>query len=112
MKKINKSPQREEIWMIKCDKIKEFSKPYRPVLIMSKNIQNEFDEMVVVVPLTTEDIENVKLWEVFVDNTPETGLEEPSKIIVNRPYAVFKELRLIKRLGEISKETMDKVKVA
>jgi len=34
----------------------------------------------VVIPLTTEDIENIEPFEVFVKNIPETGLDYPSKI--------------------------------
>jgi hypothetical protein len=61
---------------------------------------------------TTDDLENIQLFEVFVKNTPKNGLEEPSKIILNRPFTVFKELRLEKRLGVVSREVMEKVKVA
>ncbi|MEG7978894.1 MAG: hypothetical protein NY202_03155 [Mollicutes bacterium UO1] len=30
--------------IIKCDKIKEFSKDYRPTLVVSGDIQNQFDD--------------------------------------------------------------------
>jgi len=108
----NKISKRGEIWLIKCDKIKEFSKDYRPGLIVSNDIQNEFGEYVAVAMMTTDDLENIQLFEVFIQNTPENGLTEPSKIILNRPFTVFRELRLEKRLGVASRETMEKVKVA
>ena len=41
-------PQEGEIWIVKFDKLKEFSKPYRPCLVISNDTQNEFDENVVV----------------------------------------------------------------
>lgn len=62
--------------------------------------------------MTTDDLENVQLFEVFIQNTPENGLAEPSKIILNRPFTVFRELRLEKCLGVANRETMEKVKVA
>ena len=65
-----------------------------------------------VIPLTTEDAENIEPFEVFVKNTLETGLDEPSKIVLNHPFTVFRELRLEKRLGVANRETMEKVKKA
>jgi mRNA-degrading endonuclease toxin of MazEF toxin-antitoxin module len=80
-------------------------------LIISNDIQNEFDDFVTVAMMTTEDLENVRLFEVFIKNTKETGLDEPSKISFNRLFSVFK-LRLEKCLGITNRETMEKVKEA
>jgi hypothetical protein len=81
-------------------------------LVISNDIQNEFSDYIAVAMLTTDDLENVQLFEVFIQNTPENGLTEPSKIVLNRPFTVFRELRLEKRLGVASRETMERVKVA
>ena len=62
--------------------------------------------------MTTDELENVRLFEVFIQNTPENGLAEPSKIVLNRPFTVFRELRLEKRLGIADREIMEKVKKA
>jgi hypothetical protein len=62
--------------------------------------------------MTTDDLKNVRLFEVFIKDTSETGLDEPSKIVLNHPFTVYKELRLKKRLGVVSREIMEKVKVA
>ena len=110
--KANKIPKRGEIWLIKCDKIKEFSKDYRPALIISNDLQNEYGEYIAVAMMTTDELENVRLFEVFIQNTPENGLVEPSKIVLNRPFTVFRELRLEKRLGIVDREIMEKVKKA
>jgi mRNA-degrading endonuclease toxin of MazEF toxin-antitoxin module len=108
----NKVPKRGEIWLIKCDKIKEFSKDYRPGLVISNDIQNEYGEYVVVAMMTTDDLEDIQLFEVFIKNAPETGLDEPSKIVLNHPFTVFRKLRLEKRLGIASREVIEKVKLA
>jgi len=108
----NKIPKRGEIWLVKCDKIKEFSKDYRPALVVSNDLQNEFSGFITVAMMTTDELENVRLFEVFIKNTSENGLDEPSKIVLNRPFTVFRELRLEKYLGIASRETMEKTKVA
>src|SRR6266516_6283366 len=107
-------PKEGEIWLVKFDKLKEFSKPYRPCLVVSNDTQNEFDENVVVVGLTTDDIENIEPFEVFIENTLETGLDEPSKICCNYIHTVNKKLRLMdkKRIGAASPEIIEKVKKA
>jgi len=108
----NKIPKRGEIWLIKCDKIKEFSKDYRPALIISNDLQNEYGEYVAVAMMTTDDLENIQLFEVFIKNTSETGLHEPSKIVLNHPFTVFRKLRLERRLGVASREVIEKAKLA
>ena len=107
-------PKEGEIWLVKFDKLKEFSKPYRPCLVVSNDTQNEFDKNIVVVGLTTDEIEKVRVFEVFIKNTPETGLKEPSKICCNYLHTVNKKLRLVekKRLGVVNKKTLEKVKEA
>jgi mRNA-degrading endonuclease toxin of MazEF toxin-antitoxin module len=81
-------------------------------LIISGNIQNEFDDFVTVAVMTTNDLDNIQLFEVLIGKTPETGLDEPSKIVLNHPFTIFKELRLEKRLGIVNREIMEQVKKA
>jgi len=81
-------------------------------LVISGDIQNEFDNFVTVATMTTDDLENIQLFEVFIENTPENGLDEPSKIILNHPFTVFKKLRLKKYLGIASRGIMEQVKKA
>jgi mRNA-degrading endonuclease toxin of MazEF toxin-antitoxin module len=82
--------------------------------VVSNNIQNEFDENIVVVVLTTNDIENVEFFEVFIKNIKETGLEESSKICCNYLHTINKKLRLVdkKKIGIANLEIMEKVKSA
>jgi hypothetical protein len=62
--------------------------------------------------LITDDFENIKPFEVYLENTLETGSDYPSKILVGYSFTVYKELHLIKRLGKVNKEIMSKVKTA
>ena len=107
-------PKEGDIWMIKFEKLKEFSKPYRPCLVVSNDTQNQFDKNIVVVGLTTDEMERIRRFEIFIENTPKTGLDEPSKICCNYLHTVNKKLRLVdkKRLGVASPEVMEKVKKA
>ncbi|MDR1670165.1 MAG: type II toxin-antitoxin system PemK/MazF family toxin [Spiroplasmataceae bacterium] len=75
------------------------------------DIQNEFDDYVTVAMMTTEDLENIRLFEVFIKNTKEIGLDEPSKISFNRLFSVFK-LRFEKRLGLANREIIERAKEA
>ena len=80
--------------------------------MVSNNIQNELDEQIIMAPLTSDEIKEVADYEVFVKNTKETGLDKPSKVLLQRVKSVEKELRLINYLGEIDKETMKEVEKA
>lgn len=116
MKKSNnfsKLPKRGEIWLVDFNRKQEKEEnKIRPVLIISDDIQNEFDKWIVGIPMTTKDVENVRLVEVFIKNTPETGLDYPSKLQFNYPRTIDKELRLIEKLGIASREVIEKAKLA
>jgi mRNA-degrading endonuclease toxin of MazEF toxin-antitoxin module len=62
--------------------------------------------------LTTDEVKEIADYEVFIKNTKETGLDKPSKVLLQRVRAVEKELRLIEHLGVADKETMKEVKKA
>jgi len=109
-----KQPQQGEIWLVRFKKSKESPKTFRPALVISGNIQNELNDLIAVVPLTTDDIENIEPFEVLVKNTKETGLDKPSKIQFIHPFTIDKELRLVgnKRLGKVSREVIEQTKQA
>ena len=90
---------------------KEDRKPIRPCLVISDNIQNQYGKWIVVIPLTTEDIENIEPFEVLVKNTPETGLDYPSKLQFNYPRTVDRE-RLKEHLGILSGKRIGELKRA
>lgn len=104
-------PQRGEIWLVEFTPSKESRKPIRPVLVISENIQNKLDEWIAVVPITTEDVNIIEPFEVYIENTPKTGLDYPSKIQFIYPFTVDKE-RLRKHLGVANKEVMERAKMA
>jgi len=105
------SPKQGEIWLVEFPKVKESRKPARPCLVISDNIQNKCDEWIVVIPLTTEDIENIEDFEVFVKNTKETGLDYPSKLQFNYPRTVDR-IRLKEHLGIVNRKMIGELKEA
>ena len=52
MAKTSKMPKRGEIWLVKFKKAKENPKFFRPCLVISSDIQNEFNDLIAIVPIT------------------------------------------------------------
>jgi mRNA-degrading endonuclease toxin of MazEF toxin-antitoxin module len=65
----------------------------------------------VVIPLTTEDVENIEPFEVLVKKTKENGLDRPSKLQLNYPRTVDRE-RLKEHLGVLNSKLIEEVKKA
>lgn len=121
-KEIKKFPKRGEIWLIdynykpKKDKERELEienkiKKIRPSLIISNDVQNEFDIEIIVVPLSSQELEGIRPHELLIKKNKENGLDEDSKFLFNRLRNIEKDTRLWdKRIGTIDKEIMEKVK--
>jgi len=77
--------------------------------VVSNDIQNEFDEQIIVSPLSTEDLDQVEDFEVYIAKTAENGLEQNSKILGNRLQTIDKIVRLKGFIGFVSPEIMVKV---
>ena len=92
--------------MAKFNQVRETRKPFRPCLIISNEQQNIYDEEIIILPLTTEQVitGEIQPFEVLITDNKETGLKEPSRILTNRIHTIDKELRLIKRLGKVDQE--------
>jgi mRNA interferase MazF len=86
-------------------------KKIRPSLVISNDAQNEYDEEIIVVPLSSLGLEIIRPHELLIKKNKENGLDEDSKILFNRLRNVEKDTRLgDKRVGVVSKEIMLKVK--
>lgn len=117
-KAVKKVPKRGEIWLIdynykpKQGKEKELEiaskiKKIRPSLIISNDAQNEYDEEIIVVPLSSQGLEIIRPHELFIKKNKENVLDEDSKILFNRLRNIEKDTRLGDyRIGVVSKEIM------
>jgi mRNA-degrading endonuclease toxin of MazEF toxin-antitoxin module len=65
-----------------------------------------------VVPLTSQFVKEVQLFEVLVLPNQKNGLEEPSKILLNRLQTIDKKLRLREYIGVIDEEVMSRIRKA
>ena len=112
---MNKSPfpkQKEIYWVyFNPKKGKEIYK-LRPVLVISNNWQNKYDEQIIVAPLTSQFVKEVQLFEVLVLPNRKNGLKEPSKVLLNRLQTIDKNLRLREYIGAIKEEIMSQVRKA
>ena len=121
-KAINKIPKRGEIWLIdynykpKQGKERELEienkiKKIRPSLVVSNDAQNEFDMEIIVIPLSSQELEKIRPHELFIKKNKENGLDGDSKILFNRLRNVEKDTRLGDyKIGIVSEEIMKKVK--
>ena len=104
-------PKRGEIWLAEFPKFKESRKPYRPCLVISNDLQNEYGKWIVIVALTGKDIENIEPFEVLVEKTTEIKLEKTSKLKFNYPQTLDK-VRLKEHLGTANRKIMEQAKAA
>ncbi|CAI2189383.1 10425_t:CDS:2, partial [Funneliformis geosporum] len=85
-------------------------KKIRPSLVVSNDIQNEYDEEVIVVPLSSQELEKIRSYELLIKKNKENGLDENSKILFNRLRNIEKETRLGDyKIGVVNKEIMKEV---
>ena len=79
--------------------------------MVSNNEQNEFDEEIIVVPLSSQELERIRPHELLIKKNKENGLEKDSKILFNRLRNIEKDTRLgEERIGVVDKEIMEEVK--
>lgn len=121
-KAINKIPKRGEIWLVdynykpKQGKERELEiaskiKKIRPSLIVSNDAQNEFDIEIIVIPLSSQELEEIRPHELLIKKNKENGLDEDSKLLFNRLRNIEKETRLGDYcIGVVDKEIMKEAK--
>jgi mRNA interferase MazF len=97
-----------EIWLTKLNPTKGNEQAgVRPVVIISGDLMNEHLNVVITCPLTSK-IKNYKGNVVLKPNT-ENKLTQPSEILTFHLRSMSKD-RLIKKIGAISSEELDKIK--
>src|SRR2546421_843083 len=106
----NGFPHQGEIYKVYFSKKgKEIGK-IRPALVISNNAQNEFDDQIIVVPLTSElnEVSKERLFTVLIKVNKDNGLEKTSKILLNRVQSIDIEKRLRDYIGRVSPEVVKK----
>ena len=107
-----KIPKQGEIWLADFNRKREKENfKIRPVLIMSNNWQNQYNNYSVVAPLTSEEeeLKYVEPFEVIIEADKKNGLDRKSKILLYRLRAIDKELRLIEKKGQVDSKIWTQV---
>lgn len=99
-----------EIWYANLNPIKGSEQAgYRPVVILSGNLLNNNLNTLICCPLTTK-IKNYK-GNLVLEPNASNGLEKTSEVLIFHIRSVSKE-RLTKKIGTISKENVDSLKIS
>ena len=107
-------PRQGEIYKVYFSKKgKEIGK-IRPSMVISNNAQNEFDDQIIVAPLTSEpqEVNKERPFTVLIKISKENGLEKTSKILLNRVQTIDIEKRLRDYIGRASPEIVKKTQEA
>lgn len=97
-----------EIWNVNLNPVKGSEQAgFRPVVIISGNLANEFLRTVIVCPLTTK-IKSYKGNPVLEPNL-KNGLKEKSEVLVFHIRSVSKD-RFVNKLGEVTPDCMEQMK--
>jgi mRNA interferase MazF len=97
-----------EIWNVNLNPVKGSEQAgFRPVVILSGNLANEFLRTVIVCPLTTQ-IKEYKGNPILEPNL-ENGLKEKSEVLVFHIRSISKD-RFVSKFGEVTPEVMEEMK--
>lgn len=104
-------PKRGEMFLVNFDPtVGTEIKKTRPALILQNDISNEYSSITIVAAVTSRFDENLYPTEILV-KPPEGGLRSDSVVLLNQIRSIDRQ-RLMKRLGELKTETMEKVNFA
>jgi mRNA interferase MazF len=97
-----------EIWNVNLNPVKGSEQAgFRPVVILSGNLANEFLRTIIVCPLTTK-VKGYKGNPVLEPDI-KNGLKEKSEVLVFHIRSISKD-RFINKLGEVSPDCMEQMK--
>jgi mRNA interferase MazF len=101
-----RTPTRGDVWLVSLDPtIGHEVQKTRPAIVVSSNVYNRYNWVVVVVPLTSHDVAE---YDQVLIEPPEGGLSSRSVTLPDQIRAVDRR-RLAKRLGRVKAETMQRV---
>jgi mRNA interferase MazF len=100
------NPNRGDVWLVSLDPtVGHEVQKTRPAVVVSSNIYNRHNWVLVVMPLTSH--ETAEYDQVLIE-PPEGGVAAASVTLPDQIRAVDRR-RLVKRLGRVSQESLRKV---
>lgn len=104
-------PKRGEFYLVQFDPTVGVEiKKTRPALVLQDDILNQYGDLTIVAPITSQIYFDVYPFQVFIEAN-RNGLDKDSLILLNQMRAIDKR-RLVKKLGICDKNTMQKVNEA
>lgn len=104
-------PKRGEIYLVSFDPTigAEIQKT-RPALVLQNDVANEYSRITIVAAITSKFDDTLYPTEVLIQ-PPEGGMTIDSVVLLNQIRSIDKQ-RLVRRLGELTSETMEHVNEA
>ena len=104
-------PRRGDIFWVNLDPtVGSEIRKRRPAVVVSNDAANKRYHQVTVIPLTSQRVETVEPFQVFIDES-ESGLSRDSKALAEQIRTVSK-LRLAGRAGHLQPETLQRIESA
>ncbi len=108
MNKRSSGPKRGEIWIVNFDPtIGSEIKKTRPAVVIQNNIGNTYSPVTIVAALSAQYEAPLYPTEVLVESS-EGGLRESSVVLLNQIRTIDKK-RLIKKLGSLKSDTVQRI---
>ncbi len=100
------TPSRGDVWLVSLDPtIGHEVRKTRPAVVITSNLYNRHNWVVVVMPLTSHD--SAEYDQVLIE-PPEGGVTSKSATLPDQIRAVDRR-RLVKRLGRVDQDTIRKI---
>jgi mRNA-degrading endonuclease toxin of MazEF toxin-antitoxin module len=84
-------------------------KKLRPSLIISNDEQNKNTSDIIICPITSQNIADIKSFEMLLRPNDWNNLSKDSKILLNLIFTMNKEYRLQKPMGKLNPEELKTV---
>jgi mRNA interferase MazF len=104
-------PKRGEVYLVNFDPtIGAEIKKTRPALVLQNDVSNEYSPITIVAAITSQFDDTLYPTEVLIE-PPEGGMTINSVILLNQIRSIDRQ-RLVRRLGELTAVTMERVNQA
>ena len=103
-------PRRGEIYLVDFNRRKgQEIRKIRPAVVISNDIQNQYDRYLTVAPISSDEMEITRPFEVLVIKTVSNGLNYDSKILLNQIHSIDHQARLRKYCGQLEERLIKEV---
>jgi mRNA interferase MazF len=96
--------ERGEILLVEFDPTRGSEiKKTRPAVVVTNNLANRYSPVIAVVPITSQQLDRVRVFEVLLKNN--TGLNKASKAVIAQMRTIDKS-RIQKKIGKVADSDM------